>query len=134
MSICTFRDVLSFMYGPRPFNSTGRHGHFLESTGDTRLSDMRQENKTDSDMRHAHFLNSTCDMEENKRQRHVTLPFLKMDMRHRDPPPLSRAPHVSFPMRDIPDHTMHLQGRKCLGFSLSPCVIRSTLTRCIFQS
>ena len=43
--------------GPRPLNSTGRHGHFLKSTGDIRLSDMRQENKKDSDMRHAHFLN-----------------------------------------------------------------------------
>ena len=33
----------------------------------------------------------TCDMpisyiEENKRQRHVTLSFLKIDMRHGDPP------------------------------------------------
>ena len=56
---------------------------------------MRQENKNDSDMGHAHFLNSTCDMEENKRQRHVTLPFLKIDMRHGEFP--SRAPIHSQP-------------------------------------
>ena len=49
---------------------------------------MRQENKKDSDIRHAHFLNSTCDTGENKRQRHVTLPFLKIDMGHGDPPPV----------------------------------------------
>ena len=28
--------------GPIPLKSTGRHGHFLNSTCDTRLSDMRQ--------------------------------------------------------------------------------------------
>ena len=29
-------------YGPRPLKSTGRHGHFLNSTCDIGLSDMRQ--------------------------------------------------------------------------------------------
>ena len=32
------------------------------------------------------FLNLIGDIRKNKRQRHVTLPFLKIDMRHRDPP------------------------------------------------
>ena len=36
---------------------------------------MRHDGKKDSDMRHGFFLNSTCDVVENKRQRHVTLPF-----------------------------------------------------------
>ena len=36
-------------------------------------------------MRHGYFLNSTCDMVENKRQRHETLSFLKIDVRHRGP-------------------------------------------------
>ena len=39
-----------------------------------------------------HFLNSTGDMGNNKRQRHATLSFLEIDMRHQDP--LSRAPKV----------------------------------------
>ena len=47
-------------YDPRPLNLTGRHGHFLKST---------------------------CDLEENKRQRHVSLRLLKIYMRHGDPPP-----------------------------------------------
>ena len=42
--------------------------------------------KKDSDMRHDYFLNSTCDIGENKRQRHATETFLKIDMRHREPP------------------------------------------------
>ena len=46
--------------------------------------------KKDSDMRHDYFLNSTYDIGGNKRQRHATLAFLKIDMRHRDPQ--SRAP------------------------------------------
>ena len=29
-------------YGPRPLKSRGRHGHFLNSTCDIGLSDMRQ--------------------------------------------------------------------------------------------
>ena len=37
-------------------------------------------------MGHIHFLNLTSDIEESKRQRHVTLPFLKIDMRHWGPP------------------------------------------------
>ena len=79
--------------GPRPLNSTGRHGLFLNSTCDIRLSDMRHGGKKDSDMRHGYFLNSTCDMVENKGQRHATLAFLKIDMQHQDPP--SRAPQYS---------------------------------------
>ena len=74
-------------HGSRPFNLTGQHGPFLKSTGEILLNDQRQGSKHDSDMRVIHFLKSTCDMEENKRQRHVTLPFLKIDMRHGDPPP-----------------------------------------------
>ena len=50
---------------------------------------MRHGGKQDSDMRHGYFLHSTCDMVENKGQRHATLAFLKIDMRHQDPP--SRA-------------------------------------------
>ena len=42
---------------------------------------MRHRGYKRSDMGHNHFLNSTCDIEENKRQRRATLPFLKMDMR-----------------------------------------------------
>ena len=41
-------------------------------------------------MGHWSFLNSTGDRESIKRQRHVTLAFLKIDMRHQDLP--SRAP------------------------------------------
>ena len=33
-------------------------------------------------MGHSHFLNSTCDIGENKRQRHETLSFFKVDMQH----------------------------------------------------
>ena len=51
---------------------------------------MRQGFKKYSDMRQAYFLNSTCDMAINRRQRHTTLAFLKIDRRHGDPP--SRAP------------------------------------------
>ena len=51
---------------------------------------MRQGFQKYSNMRQAYFLNSTCDMAINKRQRHVTLSFLKIDRRHEDPP--SRAP------------------------------------------
>ena len=71
-----------YIYGPRPLKSTGRHGHFLNSTWDIRLSNMRQglecivtldtsfsKNRhvtfrkiNDKDMRHCHFLKSTCDV------------------------------------------------------------------------
>ena len=61
-----------FSYGPRPLNSTGRHGLFLNSTCHIRVSDMRHGGKKDSDMRHGYFLNSTCDMVGKKRQRHAT--------------------------------------------------------------
>ena len=52
---------------------------------------MRQGGKNYSDMGHSLFLNLTCDIVENKRQRHVTLPFLKFDMQHWGPP--IKAPH-----------------------------------------
>ena len=51
---------------------------------------MRQGGKNYSDMGHSLFFNSTCDVVENKRQGHATLPFLKFDMRHWGPP--SRGP------------------------------------------
>ena len=75
-------------WGTRPLNSTGRHGISLNSTCDIRLSDMRHGGRMESDMRHGYFLNSTCDMVENKGQRHATLAFLKIDMRHGGPPPI----------------------------------------------
>ena len=53
----------------------------------------RQGHKSHSDMRHEHFLNSTGDMGINKRQRHSTLAFLKIDRRHGHPP--SRAPNLT---------------------------------------
>ena len=52
--------------------------------------------KFDSDMRQGYFLNSTCDIAINKRQRHATLAFLKIDRRHGDPP--SRAP-LNYPQK-----------------------------------
>ena len=73
-------------YGPRPLNSTQRHGFFLNSTCDISLNDMRHGGKKDSDMRHGYFLNSTSDMVEDKQQRHATLPFHKIDMQHWGPP------------------------------------------------
>ena len=39
-----------------------------------------------SDMGHTLSLNSICDIEEYKQQKHATLPFLKIDMRHWEPP------------------------------------------------
>ena len=75
-----------------PLNSTRRHGPFLKSTGDMRLGDMRQGTEIDSDILHCHFLNSTCYMGINKRQRHATLPFLKIDRGHWDPPPPHQGP------------------------------------------
>ena len=44
-------------------------------------------------MGHIHFLNLTYDIEESKRQRHATLPFLKIDMQHRGPP--IKGPNIS---------------------------------------
>ena len=38
-----------------------------------------------SDKRQGYSLNSTCGMGINKRQRHATLAFLKIDRRHGDP-------------------------------------------------
>ena len=67
---------------------------------------MRHFDQKDSDIRHGYILHSTCDMVENKRQRHATLPSLKIDMRHRDPPPPpSRAPKVKPVARvSVPTH------------------------------
>ena len=48
--------------------------------------DIRQGHKSYSDMRHGHFLNSTGDMGVNKRQRHATSAFLKIDRRHAHTP------------------------------------------------
>ena len=45
---------------------------------------MRQGTEIDSHM--GHFLNSICDMGIKKQQRHATLPFLKIDRGHGDPP------------------------------------------------
>ena len=47
---------------------------------------MRQGSKQYSDMRQDYFLNSTCYIAINKRQRHATLAFLKIERRHGDPP------------------------------------------------
>ena len=44
----------------------------------------QQGHKSHSDMQHDHFLNLTGDMGIKKRQRHVTLAFLKIDRRHQD--------------------------------------------------
>ena len=52
--------------------------------------DMRQGSPKYSNMRHGYFVNLTCDMGKNQRHRHAMLTFLKIDMRHGDPP--SRAP------------------------------------------
>ena len=46
------------------------------------LSDMRQR----LDIIVTCDINSTCDIGENKQQGHATLPFLKIDMRHWEPP------------------------------------------------
>ena len=43
-----------------------------------------------SDMGHGNLLNSTRNQRNSKRQRHQTLEFIKIDMRHQDP--TSRAP------------------------------------------
>ena len=53
---------------------------------------MRQCFNKYSDMRQGYFLKSTGDMALNKRQRHATLAFNKIDRRHGDPP--SRAPQL----------------------------------------
>ena len=79
-------------YGPRPLNSTRRHGLFLNLTCDISLSDMRHGGKY-SDMKHGYFVNSTCDMVEDKRPRHATLPFHKSTCEIGDPP--SKAPKLN---------------------------------------
>ena len=45
-------------------------------------TDMREDFKQYSDMWQGYFLNLTCDMGINKRQRHATLAFLKINRRH----------------------------------------------------
>ena len=54
----------------------------------------RQEHKSHSDMRNDHFLNLTGDMGINKRQRHTTMAFLKIDRRHGHPP--VKGPDISY--------------------------------------
>ena len=58
-------------------------------------------------MRHAHFLISTCDMEQNDRQKHATLPFLKIDMRQGGP---HQHPYAYVPP-DVPDVVEYCYGR-----------------------
>ena len=53
--------------GPILLKSTGRHGHLLNSTCDIGLIDMYQVLKN--------IVTLTCEMGENKRQGHATLPF-----------------------------------------------------------
>ena len=55
--------------------------------GDMTLSDSNIGKNNDcSDMGLWHFLNSTGDRGNIKQQIHVTLAFLKIDMRRQDPP------------------------------------------------
>ena len=77
-------------YGPWPLKSTGRQGCFWNSTCDIGPIDIRHGFQKYSDMRQGYFLKSTGDIAINKRQKHATLAFLKIDRRHGDPP--SRAP------------------------------------------
>ena len=72
---------------------------FLISAGDIGLSDIRHGGKKCSDMGHSLYLNSTCEIGENKWQRRATLPFLKIDMRHRGPP---SRPH------QVPSSSSHI--------------------------
>ena len=46
-----------------PLKLTWRQGHFLNSTGDTEPSDMRQEVKKESEKGYGHFLELRCDMD-----------------------------------------------------------------------
>ena len=50
----------------------GRFYLFSSARGRGPLVTCDRKIKNDSEMRHANFLNSICDVEENKRQRHVT--------------------------------------------------------------
>ena len=52
-------------------------------------------------MEHWHSLNSTGDRESIKRQRHATLAFLKIDLRHQDP---RQGPHVC-PTKEFPGYS-----------------------------
>ena len=80
-------------HGGSKCNTMG-HSDFLNSTCDTGHSDMGHGGSKCNTMGHSDFLNSTCDIEENKRQRHATLPFLKIDTQHWDPPPPSKGPCI----------------------------------------
>ena len=51
------QDLCYVPNGPRPLTSTGRHGHFLNSTCDIGHGDMQQGGKIYSDMGHSLFLN-----------------------------------------------------------------------------
>ena len=68
---------------------------------------MRQGSTNYSDMGHILFLNSTCGIVENKRHGHSTLPFLKFDMQHWEPPikgpitPGDPAPQTVFSARTL---------------------------------
>ena len=53
-------------YGATHQKSTGRQVHFLNLTGDTEPSEMRQEGQKHNNRRHGHFLKPTCDMATNK--------------------------------------------------------------------
>ena len=86
MGCCYFHTCCRPFNGPRPLKSTGRHGHFLNSTCDIEPIDMRQGHFLNLTCDRDIFVNSTCDMDKNKRQRHATLAFLKIDTRHGDPP------------------------------------------------
>ena len=76
----------------------------------------RQMLKNHSDMRHEHFLNWARDIVMSKQQGHATLSFLKIDMRHQDPP--SRAPHLA---RDPSCHSRPLaEGGGASSFGTRP--------------
>ena len=74
-------------------------------------------------MGHGHFLNSTGDKGGIKRQRHVTLAFLKIDMRHQDPPSRAPALFVPFSSRWVPNMTAVFSGILTLGVETIPVVI-----------
>ena len=50
-----------------------------------------------SDLGHLHYLNLTGDRGRIKRQRHATLAFLKIDMRHQDPNPNQKTEYLTWP-------------------------------------
>ena len=80
------------LYGPWPLKSKGWHDHFLNSTCDIELIDMRQGSPKYSDIREGYSLNVACNMGINKQQRHAIFGFLKVYKRHGAP--WSRGPCV----------------------------------------